>query len=967
MGSVNASSSNNPNMPLNPYNLQAVENIAGTALDKVNEEGQSLSQKMLDMALTMQFMDAESSERLTFPEKGGAVGLGLVSFLAFTQLAHRLAGLDANLGTLTPESKATAKNSLMGNLARTVDKFGPQEGQFKNLPTWLRAYLGDLPTNEYMDYWLLHHEHAVNATASKLSKHLTTPPQPKWLSRFSPPKPERLNAFTTGAELPEGSLLQRYIAQYTDVHQRLEQAHTGRNYFTPFQDILSGEQQKKLTLSLLHPLMEADPRGNLVLEKDTPFYAHFKALYEEALEKAKKSPSHDALWPFRRPNSGVGHPLLGWFRQKGPDALTFEQFIKECPSHSLNHEMKQILELVPHKSKHFQALQQAVLDDVHKINPLSVKRAVLEEVHHNLYHNNQIDSINAFIKSKLMPESNVYHRGPMIDLDKARFVPQYAQQTDVNVNVKTLRDSILSVQKIGDKDLWIPFSRFVSKLFTSDDKLKTLRTQAIKEIESNRSHWEQLLGPEVVQKHLDALDLANPMSKGEFFKRNLEFGKYARAHLESFQKIHEVLPRSIKRLVQNIAEHEQFIHNQKELSEAWGVSGLGRSVASLWRGMIDLVKFGLHETPEEVMKNKALAMANLKSGVTHPLSNMLQSIKDPRYLAFFLGAMGAFSAGWAAFMAAGKPTKAKALQGPQAKAPVPATAQAKASQASTPAVRSGTAISQAKPTAQPTTQASKTPVAVDKSSPAKEDRFLLGEQLKAGVRSFLGIALPMIGAHQLIMFLNRGNPLGKLMGGHYLTSFKFPFGVAGLHWLTAAGTVITFGNVLFLSNFLRQRAEKAQDKSVGKPTYLVEYEEREKAVSALEAIKNRQFSDLKKEDIALIAKYPEASKKAKIQLTPAQIEEAFRLAGQKPAREIDPKEAALLFALAQSAKNPTATESTGFGKTLTAQEAALLYTLAQQGSASTGRAVGGTKPLTAQEAALLYTLAQPPQSTPKSI
>jgi hypothetical protein len=303
-------------------------------------------------------------------------------------------------------------------------------------------------------------------------------------------------------------------------------------------------------------------------------------------------------------------------------------------------------------------------------------------------------------------------------------------------------------------------------------------------------------------------------------------------------------------------------------------------------------------------------------------------------LAFFLGAMGAFSAGWAAFMAAGKPSKVKASQAPQAKPSTPATAQAKASQASTPAVRSGTAFSQA----QPTTQAPKTPVVVAKGSPSNEQRFVLGEQLKAGVRSFLGIALPLVGGHQLIMFLNRGNPLGRLLGGHYLTSFKFPFGVVGLHWLTAAGTVITIGNMLFLSNLLGQGAKKVQDKSVGKPTYLVEYEEREKAVSALEAIKERQFSDLKKEDIALIAKYPEASKKAKIQLTPAQIEEAFRLAGQKPVREIDPKEAALLYALAQSAKNPPSLESTGFGKTLTAQEAALLYTLAQ-----------------------------PPQSTPKSL
>jgi hypothetical protein len=190
--------------------------------------------------------------------------------------------------------------------------------------------------------------------------------------------------------------------------------------------------------------------------------------------------------------------------------------------------------------------------------------------------------------------------------------------------------------------------------------------------------------------------------------------------------------------------------------------------------------------------------------------------------------------------------------------------------------------------------------------------------------------LPMIGAHQLMVFLNRGNRLGKLMGGHYLTSFKFPFGVAGFHWLTGAGVIITLGGQLLLAGKLRKWAEDLQDKTVGKPTYLVEYEERDKARETLKAIKDREFSSIKKEDIALIAKYPEASTKEKITLTPAQIEEAYRLAGTKKVRDIDPKEAALLYALAQQAKNPTASQATNVPKQLTPQEAALMYALTQK-------------------------------------
>jgi len=382
--------------------------------------------------------------------------------------------------------------------------------------------------------------------------------------------------------------------------------------------------------------------------------------------------------------------------------------------------------------------------------------------------------------------------------------------------------------------------------------------------------------------------------------------------MKAFKTMHDVLPRSVQRLMQNISEHEQFIHHQKELSDAWGVKGLGRGVASAWRGVIDLAKFALHETPEEVLKNKAMAMSDISKGVKNPLVSTLKSLGNVKYLGFFLGAVTAFSTGWAAFMAAGKPSKAKAT--PASQATVQVNAQG------TPQTKEA---KKAK-----TTQAQTAQTAGAKDSTEKP--FVLGEQLKAGFRSALGIALPMVGAHQLIMFLNRGNRLGKIMGGHYLTSLKFPFAVAGFHWLTGAGAIITLGNLLFVQGKLRKGAEDLQDKTVGKPTYLVEYEEREKAMAALRKIKDREFSEVKKEDIALIAKYPEASKKEKITLTPAQIEEAYRLAGTKKVRDIDPKEAALLYALAQQAKNPTPSQAPSVPKQLTPQEAALMYALTQQ-------------------------------------
>ena len=872
MASINTSSSSSPNFPINSNhvkNVQAVKNVQNVAQDQVQQQlenagevGDSLAKKLFDFALTMQFMDQESSERLSYPEKGAAIGLGLVSLLAFTNIANRLAGLDPNLGTINPLNKEAAKKTHLGRFARTIDGLTPKEGSFKNLPLWMRAYLGDLPSDEYNRYWLDNHEHAFNATANKLK---------------------------TGVNLDPDSLIERYIAHYNDLHQRLKEATTHHDYYERFEQIMTPEQHRHVTTTLMNPFLDADAQGFLTqgqgnTASEQNLYHHFKAVFEEALEKAKASGSPEAMSKFSKSEL---LSVLG--RDKNPTYLTqFDDFIQQCPK-----QMKVILEGASGDSDAVKELQKAVIAYVNGINPPSVKRAYLEQMHGMLYKNGK----RAFWDPEHVNIATAKSMTPA-QVKALEHNPQLLQ-------VKDIQSSIFRLKMVSNENPVLPFSRYFSKIFTSEAKLVELRSKALQEITSNQAHWEALLGKDAVKKHIAALDSSNKMTVNDFFKLNGEFSNHAQKSLTAFKKLHDVLPRSIQRLMQNISEHEQFIHNQKELSEAWGVSGLGRGVASVWRGVIDMAKFALHETPEEVLKNKAIAMSDWSKGGGNPLLGTLKSLAQPRYLMFFLGAVTAFSTGWAAFMAAGKPSKVKANATSQATVQVNAQGKPQSKDAKTTEAK--------------TTEAQK---------PA-EKPFVLGEQIKAGLRACLGIALPMIGGHQLMVFLNRGNRLGKLMGGHYLTSFKFPFGVAGFHWLTGAGVIIGLGGQLLLAGKLRKGVETIQDKTVGKPTYLVEYEERDKAREALKAIKNREFSSIKKEDIALIAKYPEASTKEKITLTPAQIEEAYRLAGTKKVRDIDPKEAALLYALAQSAKNPTASQATNVPKQLTPEEAALMYALTQ--------------------------------------
>ncbi len=748
-----------------------------------------------------------------------------------------------------------------------------------------------MPADEYNRYWLENHEHAVNATANKFKKGITP---------------------------ASDSLVERYIAQYNDLHKSLKDATTNHDYYERFDKLLTPEQQKHVSSSLMNPFFEVDAKAFLNEGKgkkalDQNLHHHFKAVFDEALAKAQASGTPEAMEKFRKLEG------LGLFQgNKTPLYHTqFDDFIKERPQ-----QMKVILEGASGDSEAVKQLQKAVIAYVNDVNPPSVKRAYLEQMHGMLYKNGKRafwdpEHVNiATAKAMTAEEIKALEHNPQL------------------LQVKDMQASISRLKMVGDKNLILPFSRHFSKMSTSEADLVELRSKALQEIKSKQAHWEGLLGKEAVAKHMEALDpLKKTMTVDDFFKLNGDFSDHAQKSMKAFKTMHDVLPRSVQRLMQNISEHEQFIHHQKELSDAWDVKGLGRGVASAWRGVIDLAKFALHETPEEVLKNKAMAMSDISKGVKNPLVSTLKSLGNVKYLGFFLGAVTAFSTGWAAFMAAGKPSKAKATPASQATVQVnaqgtPQTKEAKAKTAQTAQAKNPT-----------------------------EKPFLLGEQVKAGFRAALGIALPMVGAHQLLMFLNRGNRLGKIMGGHYLTSTRSlaeiaaPIAlIAGLttsnsgallagvgslifstfHWLTGAGAIITLGNLVFVQNKLRKGAEDLQDKTVGKPTYLVEYEEREKAMAALRKIKDREFSEVKKEDIALIAKYPEASKKEKITLTPAQIEEAYRLAGTKKVRDIDPKEAALLYALAQQAKNPTPSQAPSVPKQLTPQEAALMYALTQQ-------------------------------------
>ncbi|XVJ51483.1 MAG: hypothetical protein HEQ32_05165 [Vampirovibrio sp.] len=892
--------------------LQDAEEVQKTAGAAALDSGKS----MLNFVTTMMFFDEESSGQLSVKEKINAVLLGLVSLIGFSTTASLLAGLDPNMGTITPLNKDAAKNSIVGRVAQRLDQIAPdlfKQGSLEGKsPTWLRAYLGNLNTEEYTQLWLKNHQDAVNKTITKLSK-------------------------AGKGTAAEGSLPQRYAAHYEQVANVLKETTQTGNY----EKYLTPEQMKLVAREVMDPFLKNNVTDYVQEPRLKPaFEGVFKAQWQ-ALENGEKKvlqlkadllthaegsdahtkisqALHQAEGQYQALREGFrdvsqGH---GFFRAKEgatPLIRDFETFAKQQP-----HRIGYLLDTMEdgHPAQH--AIHKAGIDYATELNAPAVKHTYLKEIHKSL-----CDQFQFFTGWNTQPWRINATTGKALTAEELATNPTM---------VKDLEKSVYRLQEVGNwaKKYPVPFSRLISKLSTSEQGYDTLREQALKEITDNRGHWEALLGPKAVEEHLG--HLGKVKSNADFFKLNKHFTDHARLTVKDFKSLHEVMPRSLKRLMQNVVEHEQFIHSQESLSNAWGVKGLGRGLASAWHGMIDMAKFNIHETPGEVLERCAIGMSGtLKQDASHAVAKYGKSfakvfLSNPMRLGFFIGAVQAFSAGWAAFMTAGKPSTEAVINTPEK------------------GISNHVAPSQnaAKPI---------------------EKKNRLGEQTKSFLRAFVACTVPMVAAQQLFMFLNRGNRLAKILGSHYLTSVRVPgamiagFGFIaapnilaklallplaivpiGPHWMTGAGGIIGIGGQFVTGDALRKVLEKIQDKTIGKPQYLMTQEEGQKAVDAVKSIQDREFESLKKEDLALIAKYPNALKKAKLKApSPTQLEEAYRLAGHKKAKDIAPQEAALLYTLA-TASAPSSLPTRGTAPVSTArvlspEEAAFLYILGMQGKA----------------------------------
>lgn len=107
------------------------------------------------------------------------------------------------------------------------------------------------------------------------------------------------------------------------------------------------------------------------------------------------------------------------------------------------------------------------------------------------------------------------------------------------------------------------------------------------------------------------------------------------------------------------------------------------------------------------------------------------------------------------------------------------------------------------------------------------------------------------------------------------------------------------GGQFVLGEKIRHILTEGLDGVFGKPVFVEQMEEREKATKDIEAIQDRRFHSLKKDSVQNILKHPEVFKEGKTMLTAQQLEEANRLAGLKKTKRISPQEAALFLALSK--------------------------------------------------------------------
>jgi hypothetical protein len=841
-----------------PQNIQAAQQVATAASGALGSKAQQLNSQAADKiqglsnaVINSQLFDA-AGEHLNTKEKVQAGLLGLLSYSVVLGGAHYAAGLDPYMGVLTPGSQQRAHDSLLGRFARKVDGILPtwfNETAMKgNLPDAVRAFVGTMSEDEYRQFYLKQHDHAVNATINKLAK-----------GRLSP-----------------GTLTHQYAGYYTHVYQGLNDG-TYLNHLTD-------HELNHVVTTVAQPFMEHSPKAYFGHPELKP---HFKNYYDTKWKEYQNYKEND-LPPLKEKWEHIGKglenartiknptdeeqkkiaqlledqlscqselealqnrigPLENLFREVDRNPFNdlrkqfhhsralshyehtfiehYDEALKKQP-HRLNALVALMANETTHKGTPAGSLRDALIGHIRGVNENSLRDAYLETLHKRL-----------FGSSHFAKHGNLSVENALVHLDTD------AHAAPVRL-VQELEHSVAKVAGVGRKGVSsVPYlGRWLNRISTSDAKIPALRNQVFAELQQNREMWVKLIG----ESHLDAAidSMKEARTSADFFKAHGLLTGSAGQELHDFRLLHKVLPRSIKRYQQSIAEHGQFISNQVELSKAWGVQGLGRAVASFWKGAIDMTKFNLHATPRETLECKARALAQAdKSGnfALRHTKSFLHSMAGSHggQLMYTVGAMMTFSSAIAAWMAAGK------------------------------------------------------------TGEKKDD---IGEKSKAALRATMTIAVPFIGAHQIVTFLNRGNGLGRVLGGHYLTSAMPPFPIP-VHWLTLPGAVIALGAQAFLNGSLRTRLEKGVDRITGgPPKYIADAENLEKAKTAIGYIQDEEYDKIKPEDVALIRQYPKAMKDEKKPLTEAQLKLAERMAGQKPVDPISPEEAALMYALARQVR-----------------------------------------------------------------
>jgi|GEM_PF-5529404 len=848
-----------PSSGLNQH-LQVAQNVATVAGQVAQAKAEEAQKSAVDKfasgskQLGQGLMFDESAENLNTPEKAIAFASGIGGLVVAQGAINALAGQDPFLGVITAENRAAAKNSPIGKLARIIDQASPawaKEGALKGLPDWFRAMAGVMPEDEYYRYYLKNHMVGMNATYNKLRK--SDPIAGNLLDHYyghfdhlnevlkDPTK--TLGAFGDHALKTAGqTLLQPYIKEngHNFVQNPVLRSHAEALFNMHRQQYLSAQGVLDVLKKEYTAVKKSKPESHPdVVQAASKFYNQQNTV-ERYLNLFRVEDPNWAKDQAKRFNVATD-------KTRFDEVLNFNDFSKKQPHRLMEHLKfaqqnagKNTGAAAEQINGHLNGLYRGVLEDAQKKNANTVQELLMEhQFHHQMvtgmFDRNKTGKFD--IKSGLLPTKDSKHT--IIEAQEA---------------FSTLHD-------IGRKKWAImPGGRWLSQVTAGgSSEASTLKAASIKHIEASRTVMSPILSEAHVNRALDALKKAKTVT--DVMKANESFSKEGGQVLNDFANLQRVLPGGVKRLMQNLSDHKQFVTQQKALSNAWEVEGFGRVVASMWRAVGDYAEFRVHLGPKE-MYNNMMASAGTESQIKggalqKTVARFGKSVANPGRLGYYAGAAIAFSSAAAAWMAAGKNPdvqKYKRIHPHEKKLP--------------------------------------------QAQQQKQDNYNapLGERPKSALRSMVSMAVPMVLGGSIATFLNRGNQLGRLLGGHYLTTFTV---LPKVHWLTAAGAVIGIGGQLVLGEVLRKPMARGLDKVFGKPAFVDEREERERAQTDIGHISSRQFDKLKKDSVVNIMKHPDAFMKTKETLTDAQLAEAHRLAGLKDAPKIQAKEAALFYTLAQ--------------------------------------------------------------------